>query len=326
MAVVGASRRLTDFVVASQTLQTQIMLDMRDQKQFFRNSQMEDIRSALLLEDTPASDDSLSYCRSLRNRRRLKTPTQLQESDVLKLKEWLADPASSMILAQGQGVRTSAVDFAADFLDAVIERGFPVLWALPFSVGDDSPTKRLSMRGILRSLILQVLGLDSSALSEGVNPVRMQHLRTVSSVDQLLRILERCLTGIPRVILVVDTGLIEMAVDRDNEHEGEDEDGSECPNVGYFIQRILDMVRSRRSGGLKVVMVSWRFTASTLLEANDLFDEEQQIYTDGGRRMERMMRQPKHRALFKRRNEKLVSRLKSAIGALDAQDGDASRL
>jgi hypothetical protein len=299
-----------------------MMFDMRDQKQFFRNAQMEDIRSALLLEDTPVPDDSLSYCRSLRNRRRLKMPTQLQEPELLKLKEWLADPASSMLLAQGQGVRTSAIDFAADFLDAVIENGFPILWALPSFVGEDGLTKTPSVRGILRSLILQALGLVSSAMSEGVNPVRIQHLRQVSSVDQLFKILERCLAAIPRLILIIDTGLIEMAVDRYNEDE--DDDGRECPSVGRFVQRVSDLVESRRKGGLKVVMVSWRFRASTSLEANDVFGEERHIYTDGGRRMERMMRQPKHRAVFKRRSERLVSRLKSAVGALSAQDGNGS--
>jgi hypothetical protein len=300
------------------------MVDMRDQKQFFCNAQMEDIRSALLLEDTPAPDDSLSYCRSLRTRRRLKTPTQLQERELLKLREWLSHPASSILLAQGQGVRTSAVDFATDFLDAAMEKGFPVLWALPSSAGEGgTAAQQPSLRGILRSLVLQALGLDSSALRDGVNPIRMQHLRKLSSAEQLFKILERCLESIPRLIMVIDTGIIETAVDRNGEDMYNDDydDGREFPNLGRFVQRVSDMVQNRDKGGLKVVMVSWRFRASASLDASDVFDDEQQIYTDGGRRMERMMRQPKHRAVFKRRNERLVSRLKSAIGASDTGEG-----
>ncbi|CRK05579.1 hypothetical protein BN1723_001594 [Verticillium longisporum] len=89
-------------------------------KQLFRKGQVEDIRNYLLLEDTPESDESLAYCRSMRNRRRRTMPTQVPVSALETLESWVSDPSSSLLLAQGQGIRSSSLDFAADFLDAVL--------------------------------------------------------------------------------------------------------------------------------------------------------------------------------------------------------------
>ncbi|KAF9764610.1 hypothetical protein IL306_002779 [Fusarium sp. DS 682] len=294
-------------IQAQQMLQSQIMIDLRDQKQFFRSSQLEEIQTMLLLEDTPLPDKSLPYCVSMRNRRRRKVPTQIPVSDILKLKQWLSDPSSSLLLAQGQGVRTSSPDFAADFINAVLDKGYPILWALPSPVeeGDSNP----SVIGILRSLIIQALALAPEIVSDGVNPIRTQHLRNIIAIDQWFSILKRCLTKIPRLFVVINMALVEVAVNSD-ELEGM------AFKACDFIQKVSEMVHNRTRGGLKVVIISWQFQTITSLEANEVFGDEQ-IVTDSGRRMERLMRLPKYRAVFKRRNEAFVGKFKSTMEVLD---------
>ncbi|KAF4462916.1 Nacht domain [Fusarium albosuccineum] len=299
--------QLTELMHTHQTLQSQIMVELRDQKQFFRNSQIEDMRNVLLLEDTPLPDKSLTYCVSLRNRRRRKMPIQLPAPEILKLKQWLSDPSSSLLLAEGQGVRTSSVDFATDFINAVLEKEYPILWVLPSS--NEQEESSHSIKGILRSLVMKALDLNPGAVSNGVNPIRMQHLRNIVAVDQWFKILERCLASIPRVFMVIDMRSVEMAVDHD-------EDEGSFFKASDFVQRVSEMVHNRMGGGLKVVIVSWRFKTVTSLEANELFGEEQ-IFTDAGRRMQRLMRQPKYKAEFKRRNVQLVKRFKSTMEVLN---------
>jgi hypothetical protein len=295
---------------AEKTLQSQIMIDLRDQKEYFQSARIEAIGTELLLEDTPEANESLEHCRSMRNRRRQKLPTQFPSAQLLRFKEWIADPVSSLLLATGQGVRTSAIDFAADFLDAVLEQGYPVLWALPSSVEEQSfaPT----VRGILRSLVMQALVLNPGAVSEGANPVRMQQFRSAVSIEQWFKLLERCVVGMARLFVVIDMGLVELAVDRE-------EDDGEYFRAGDFLQRIMQIAESRtRSMLLKAVVVSWQFKASTLLDTSQLLGEEQRIVTDGGRRAERLSRQPKHRATFKRRSNAMVARLKSAVRDIES--------
>jgi hypothetical protein len=235
-------------------------------------------------------------------------PTHIPVSDILKLKQWLSNPLSSLLLAQGQGVRTSSADFAADFINAVLEKGYPILWALPSPVegGDSSP----SVIGILRSLIIQALTLAPNIVSDGMNPIRTQHLRNIVAVDQWFRVLERCLTKIPRLFLVVNMALVEEAVNSD-ELQGMTFKASD------FIQNVSEMVHNRTRGGLKVVIISWQFETVTSLETNEVFGDVQ-IVTDLGRRMERLMRLPKYRAVLKRRNEAFVNKFKSAMEVLDS--------
>ncbi|CRJ82833.1 hypothetical protein BN1708_009044, partial [Verticillium longisporum] len=272
-------------------------------KQLFRKGQVEDIRNYLLLQDTPESDESLAYCRSMRNRRRRTMPTQIPVSALETLVSWVSDPSSSLLLAQGQGIRSSSLDFAADFLDAVLDKDYPVLWALP-SASEEEALKP-SISGILRSLISQALALDPSIVSEGVNPVSMKHFKTCEGVQQWFAIFERCITRLPRLFLVVDMGLIELATSHEEEEH-------EFFKVDHFVEFLAEMISRRAKEGLKIAVLSWRFAVSTSLDADEVFDQRR-IFTDQGRRAERMMRKPKYRAMFKKRNRGFFERFSSSV-------------
>lgn len=116
--------------------------------------------TALLLRDTPSSSDSFAHCQSMRTRRRRKLPAQMPMAALTKLKIWVADPESSILMAQVQGVRASSLDFAVDFLEAVCERNYLVVWALRSNLEPGSVAPPFA--AILRSLISQVLELLES--------------------------------------------------------------------------------------------------------------------------------------------------------------------
>lgn len=260
----------------------------------YRRGQIEEIRSTmLLLDDTPDSSKSLSFCKSMRKRRRQTLPTQLPAATLSRLKDWVSDPSSSMVLAQGQGIRSSSLDFAVDFLDAVLGRNYPVIWALP---GDDDrgqPTP--SVTGILRSLISQLLELESSQALNGVNSVPPRQFHEDTGIDHWFQILERCIAVFPRLFIIIDTSLVQSSL------EDEARDDEYC-TLGEFIARVSHIVSRRDKDGLKVVITSWGFDAATSMESKEVF-KEMQLATDMGRRVQRLMRQPKYRAVFRRRGQ-----------------------
>ncbi|KAI1342484.1 hypothetical protein F5Y15DRAFT_412990 [Xylariaceae sp. FL0016] len=272
-------------------------------KHMFRKAQVEDVQNSVLLADAPSADDTLGYCRSMRNRRRKKLPTQLPAAALSKLKSWVADRSSSLLLAQGQGVRTSSLDFAADFLDAVLEHGYPVLWALPFAT-EDGPLIP-SIVNVIRGLISQILNLDPSILGEGSHPMTIKHFKSASSIQQWLALLERCLLRFNRIFIVFDLGLIEAAVDQDDGTYG-------SFKVDDFIQELSDIVDRRDKGGLKVIVVSWKFNIATTIEMNDVFGDLH-IATDMGKRAERLMRQPKYRVISRKRAQAVADKLRDSV-------------
>ncbi|KAK1701990.1 hypothetical protein BDP67DRAFT_585715 [Colletotrichum lupini] len=297
---------MVSFMQQQQSLQTQSLLALKEEhKQMFRVSQLEDIRTVALLEDTAVADDSLAWCRSMRNRRRQKAPTQLPLPELYKLKTWASDPSSSLLLAEGQGVKTSSLDFAADFLDIVLEHGYPVIWALSSiitKVDDDSLAPSIS--GIIRSLISQALALNDAVVSEGTNPLTPKHFKSAVSITQWFDILERCVSTFQRLFIVLDMSAIEAALEQREADE-------EYFRVSDFMDRIVSMSQSK-GRTVKVIVVSWRFSANTSIDAESIFDDRH-LFTDRGRKIERLMKQPRFRAAFKRKHQNFNDRFRSSI-------------
>lgn len=245
----------------------------------------------LLLDDTPDSSQSLAFCKSMRRRRRQTLPTQLPVATLSKLRAWVLDPSSSMVLAQGRGIKTSSLDFAVDFLDAILDRNYPVIWALP---GDnDSPNSNPSVTGILRSLVSQLLELESSQALNGASAVQLRQFQGSTSIRHWFQLLERCIASFPRLFIIIDTSLVQRSLENE---AGDDE----YFTLGDFIDSMSDIVTRRDKDGLKVVIASWRFDTATSLEAWEVF-KDIQLVTDMGRRVERLVRQPKYRAILRRR-------------------------
>ncbi|KAF6811845.1 hypothetical protein CMUS01_13184 [Colletotrichum musicola] len=289
------------------TLISQSLLAFKEEsKQVFRNGQMEEIRTALLLEDTPVADDSLAWCRSMRNRRRQKAPTQILLSELSKLETWASSPSSMLLLAEGKGVRASSIDFAADFLDIIADHGLPSIWALPSTVNsiqEESPD--ISVSGVLRSLISQLLVLNPALVTEGVNPLTTKHFKTAKTIRRWLQLFETCASDFRRLFVVIDMGVIENAC-------GHEEAEDELFSLSDFLEEISQIVQRRRRGGLKIIIVSWRFETITSLDSEDIFGDLR-ILTDRGRKVERLMKKPKFRSTARRGRRAFTQRLTSAI-------------
>ena len=291
-----------------------MLLSMHSQRQLFVSAQLSHIQDTFLLASGPSHGDSLTYCRSLRNRRRQRTPAQLPASEIAKLQAWLHDPFSSLLLARGRGVRTSSLDFAVDLLDAVLEAGYPVVWALPGTTSEGEAhgtAEGPSLTGVLRSLVLQVLNINARAMSEGVNPVTSQHFRSATSAEHWFCLLERCIAPLPRLFVVIDMGILGSALERDRDSD----DNGEQLQIGDVIKRLEQLARLSGGGGqvLKIVVMSWQFDSARILEAEEVFDADKQIVTDGGRRHERLMWQPKFRAMFRRQKGKSMEKFRSVV-------------
>lgn len=291
-----------------QTLHNQSLLNLRaEHQQMYRRGQIEEIRSTvLLLDDTPDSSQSLSFCKSMRRRRRQTLPTQLPVATLSKLKDWVSEPSSSMVLAQGQGIRSSSLDFAVDFLDAILDRNYPVIWALP---GDNDRSQSTpSITGILRSLISQILELESVQALNGANLVSVRQFQGNSSIAHWFQLLERCIAVFPRLFIIIDTSLVQCSLE-------DEATGDEYFALGDFVASISDIVARRDKDGLKVVITSWRFDTSASMEASQVFSHTQ-FATDMGRRVQRLMRQPKYRVVARRRVQGSARTFSSTIEEL----------
>lgn len=257
----------------------------------FRKGEIEQIRNTmLLLEDTPDPSESLAFCKSMRRRRRQTLPTQLPVATLSKLRAWVSDPSSSMVLAQGRGIRTSSLDFAVDFLDAILDRQYPVIWVLPGGNDRGQPTS--SITGILRSMISQLLDLESGVAPNAANPVHLRQFQGSSSIRHWFQLLERCIAVLPRLFIIIDTTLVQDSL----EDEARDD---EYFTLGEFIDSMSDIVTRRDMDGLKAVIASWRFDTAASMEASEVFNE-MRFATDMGRRVQRLMRQPRYRANMRR--------------------------
>ncbi|KAK1478232.1 hypothetical protein CCUS01_16525 [Colletotrichum cuscutae] len=282
-----AIARLTNMVSRrSRSLQTVSLLAMKEEQiKRFKASQLESIRTVALLEDATVADESLAWCRSMRNRRRQKAP-------------------------KGLGVKTSSLDFAADFLDIVLQHRYPVIWALSSIVSDvyDDDSLAPSVIGIIRSLISQALALNDAAVSEGVYPLAPNHFKSAVSIIQWFDILERCVSSFQRLFIVLDLNAIEHAL----EQRGADD---QVFNLSDFIERISHILQSA-GGSIKVIIPSWRLGANKFMKPGSIFDEKH-LFTDRGRKIERLMKQPRFRGAFKRKDQHFIERFRSSMALGD---------
>ena len=230
-----------------------------------------------LLDDTPEPSQNLAFCKSMRRRRRQTFPTQLPMATLSNLREWGSDPSSSMLLAQGQGIKKSSLDFSLDFLDAILDRDYPVIWALPGDNDRGQPTP--SITGILGFLISQLLELEpaSGAASNGPSPVRLRQLQGNTDIRHWFQLLERCIAFFPCLCIFIDTSLLKFSL------EDEARDGG-CFTLTAFIDRMSEIVTRRDKDELKVLVVSWKFDTTTSMEASDVF-KDMQFATIMGRRV-----------------------------------------
>lgn len=245
--------------------------------------------------------DTLIFCRSIRRRRRLKTPTQLPMSEVSKLKAWINSPQSSLLVAQGRGIRASSMDFAIDFIDAIRNKKTLAIWALPRSF-DTAPPPSLS--AIMQTLVLQLLDAQPGGLRGGVNPSLLQQMKGGIPISQWVDILEECASRFENVFIIIDASLLELSL-RDGQHEAH----QEARQVVEELRRLVDQTAR---GGLKIIIASVPLGVNWLVSAPGVNGalRAMHVFTDRGVPQEKRMWGPRSRALAIRQERFTASRLR----------------
>lgn len=276
------------------------MLNQQGQSMMMLEWQTENVRQALGSSGSVYgnTDEMLAFCRSMRNRRRLRTPSLLPRSDVGLLKAWVENRQSSVLVARGQGLRNSSIDFATDFLDAALDSSVPAIWVLPSSF-EERPT----LVGILQCLVLQIMSAKGGG---NFDVVTLQDLRAATTVPHWLVILERCSKRLEKAYVVLDMSLIQKSTTQEF-------DESENWDAHMFLDRLRGILKRRAGGWVKVVLVSWM---TDMLESLtwDSSQDLVRISTDRGIIRERRLWVPKFRGLARRNMTVSLQQLRQAVG------------
>jgi hypothetical protein len=283
--------------LATQSIQHQVSLDMLAQKQRYEFRQLEIIQSMPSIEGIPKHQNSLQHCRTMTRRRRLRLPSTLSSKDMQTLRAWLMSDSSSLLIAEAHGAKTSSRDFAVHLLDEVLKVQVPAIWAL----SNSSDTENVpSIEEFLASLVMQVIKLNLSVLSESSNPISVGHIKAAENVDQWLRLLQKSICGLRSLLVVLDFITIRGCL---NTEEGLDAE--------EFLERFLDIADSTKAS-VKIIALTWRMDHILQENSHNLVDA-QRIFTDPGARKMRLMRNPKYRAAYIARRQKVALALREGV-------------
>ncbi|KAI0126177.1 hypothetical protein BJ170DRAFT_462938 [Xylariales sp. AK1849] len=296
-------RVMTQALIESQALQHQVSYHQQDQNFLLLEWQTETIRQVLESSASGSGnvDAMLTFGRSIRNRRRLRTPTQMPVVEISRLRAWVSDERSSLLVAQGNGIKNSSMDFAIDFLDAVLETQTPIIRVLPLGF-EDSP----SLLSILQSLVLQTMDYSNNATRAELHRISVQDLRSANTVPRWFSILERCLRRVEKLFVLIDLNLIQRASRLDVNYQ-------ENLDSEQFIDRLQRMVSARDNGWLKIILVSWPSDVSEQL-GRDADESLCRIFTDRGIVQERRLWRPRLRGLARRQLRTSSQQLRMAVG------------
>lgn len=245
---------------------TNISNQLEDQTQWIQSSQIAHIKSLKMISSLPSSASSLEFCRSLRNRRR--APALIDLGEISKLERWhKSQNTSSTLIAQARGLRTSATDFAIDYVELLRDNNTPVIWLLPDT--NIFEEKNYSLSDVILVLVMQILELNPRVLVEGSFPVTINHFQDIEaqqteSEEDGFILLARCLERISQLYILVDMSLINAIV------------GYKSTRAAAFIKRLQEIITSKQHGGVKLVLASWKSASDQTFG-----DNNPQIYVDG---------------------------------------------
>ncbi|KAF2178655.1 hypothetical protein K469DRAFT_731662 [Zopfia rhizophila CBS 207.26] len=197
------------FQVASctQSLSSQIQLDIRTQSTMIRTVQLNQIMSAPFMTDIPSSGQSLKYCSTFA--RRQPQSVTLSQSEIEILRNCSTDVDISYLVMETRDLSDAKI-LLLSLLQQIQTANRPVIWALRFAnFLDRSPC----IEDILRILVLHALEINSNALALNDFPVTLPGLRAASSQEDWLSILDRSLAGLEEVYIVVDPDLLRFAAE-----------------------------------------------------------------------------------------------------------------
>lgn len=264
--------------------------DFSRQRLQYERSQIELIQSLPIFENVPSHEQALTYCQSMASRRRRRISCSLSNKDLSTLKIWFESKGSSILVGQAHGVKSSSRDFAIDLLNLVMPTSLPVVWLLPGSMDIATvPT----LEDILASLVIQTLEANPAVLSSGINPIFTRYFRSPIQTDKWLQILKRSMMGMRHLLIIVDLTMLSTSLKQSNTFE-----------AGEFLEA-LQQLGGTQGPAIKVVALTWKL--DTVL-SSDMDDNLaiKTITTDPGPRKVRLMRNPKFRAAFGARRQKLA--------------------
>jgi hypothetical protein len=234
----------------------------------------------------------------------LRLPGSLSRSELYRSKNWLLEDSSSVLIAQAQGIKSSARNFAVDLLDVILELERPAIWALPRSIGEDDA---LSLESIFKMLVVQAVTLNPSLCGSGASHISPHTFSAVHGEDKWLDILRRCIKSFRSLFVIIDMELIEHALPK-----------SEM-DLAEFVENLQSFTKCLGKTKIKIVMLSNKYAEFTSDDAEDLLDAVV-VKTDQGRQKLHMLRLPRLRAQYALRQRMVPNKLKEFL-RVEAHEG-----
>jgi hypothetical protein len=203
------TQQLIQMAVASQSVHTQMQVDLSQSKTMIANIQLAQILNMPFAEHLPASGECLRFCQSMVKRTRY--GSRLLLPNTTQLQDWSDRPQSSFLFFQSTSVQVAKA-FLINLVDLIREQNFRILWALRFP---DYWERKLTNLDILRMLVIQSLQINPHVLTSSAHPITITHLREAVNERDWLVLLNRALIGLSYVYIVLDADLLSHATGQD---------------------------------------------------------------------------------------------------------------
>jgi hypothetical protein len=193
--------------LGTQSLSSDIQLDLRSQAVMIRTVQLNQIISAPFMNDIPSSGASLSYCSTF-SRRQAHAIT-LSQSEIDLLHCCSVDNDIFYMIVETHNPNDDKT-LLLSLLQQIQTANRPVLWALRFA---DYLSRSICLDDIIRTLVLHALEINSNALVSTTFPITLPGLRAASTQLDWLSILNRSLSGLDEVYIIIDPDLLRFAAE-----------------------------------------------------------------------------------------------------------------
>ncbi|KAL9619836.1 MAG: hypothetical protein Q9160_005576 [Pyrenula sp. 1 TL-2023] len=226
------------FKVASctQSLSTQIQLDVHAQGKMIRTVQLNQIMSASAIAEMPSSGQTLQYCSAFA--RRQPRAVCLSNSEIEVLRHCSLDIDICYLIMETRTPSDGKI-LLFNLLREIQNASRPIIWALRFA---EFSTRPLCLEDILRILVLHALEINSEALASSDFPITLPAIRAASSQSDWLSILDRALVGLSEVYIILDPDLLRYAAE---------------DNTCVAADLILALKNGVRSARLKIIVSSF---------------------------------------------------------------------
>lgn len=175
-----------------------------------RTVQLNQIMSAPFMTDIPSSGQSLSYCTALI--RRQPQAVTLAASEIEVLRRCSLDDGIFYIILETPSPNDGKA-LLLNLLQQVQNAERPVIWALRFSDFRNRPPR---LEDILRILVVHALEINSEALTSNAFPITFPSLRGASSQSDWLSILNRAVSGLREVYIIIDPDLLRFVAEENS--------------------------------------------------------------------------------------------------------------